>query len=44
MAGGRVRQVPDDRKSRLHMANIMRERFLTELGLTGVEPRSLLDE
>jgi nanoRNase/pAp phosphatase (c-di-AMP/oligoRNAs hydrolase) len=43
MAGGRIRQVPEDRKSRLHMANIMRERFLTELGLTGVEPRSILD-
>jgi len=44
MAGGRVRQVPEDRKSRLHMAGIMRERFITELGLKDVLPRSILDE
>lgn len=44
MAGGRVRQVPDDNKSRLHMVSIMRERFLTELNLNGTRPRRILDD
>ncbi len=43
MAGGRVRSVPRDRKSRLDMAAIMRDRFLTEFGLSGTQPRSILD-
>ena len=44
MAGGRVRAVPSDRKSRLDMAGIMRDRFLAELHLNGTQPRSILDE
>jgi nanoRNase/pAp phosphatase (c-di-AMP/oligoRNAs hydrolase) len=43
MAGGRVRQVPDDSKSRLNMVKIMRDRFLTELELNGTQPRRILD-
>ena len=43
MAGGRVRSVPRDRKSRLDMAAIMRDRFLAEFGLSGTQPRSILD-
>lgn len=44
MAGGRVRSVPTDRKSRLDMAGIMRDRFLAEVGLNGSQPRSILDD
>jgi nanoRNase/pAp phosphatase (c-di-AMP/oligoRNAs hydrolase) len=44
MAGGRIRQVPEDRKSRQNMATMMRDRFLTELGLTGAPGRSILDD
>ena len=43
MAGGRVRGVPRDRKARLDMAAIMRDRFLAEFGSSGTPPRSILD-
>ncbi len=43
MAGGRVRSVPRDRKSRQDLAAMMRDRFLAELDLGGTQPRSILD-
>jgi hypothetical protein len=43
MAGGRVRGVPRDRKSRLDMTAVMRDRFLSEFRLGGTPPRSILD-
>ncbi|MFQ5599602.1 MAG: bifunctional oligoribonuclease/PAP phosphatase NrnA [Candidatus Krumholzibacteriia bacterium] len=44
MAGGKVRQVPEDSKSRLNLVSIMRVRFLTELCLNGSTPRSIFDD
>ena len=44
MAGGRVRSVPQDRKSRTDLAAMMRDRFLAEFNLGGTQPRSILDD
>ncbi len=44
MAGGRVRNVQEDRESRQKMVTVMRDRFLVELGLNATTPRSILDD